>query len=408
MKFLKENKHTWVIPVYAVLYMTSFVLLERSRVKPNIIHCALDDRIPFCEYFIVPYVLWFGFVAVTLWYFAFRCRERKEYWQFVGALGTGMTVFIIVSFVFPNGQDLRPALEEGNLFVQAVKVLYRLDTPTNIFPSMHVFNALACEAAILNHADCRKHKAVTWGSGILTVLVVLATMFLKQHSVMDVISAIVLYAVCYFIFYRILPEHEREISGLLTRKEILTIPNMLSLFRLVLAVLFLGIDQRYGGLAANRNVLTGILILSGISDFLDGKIARKFHMVSEVGKVLDPIADKVTQGVLLLCFFSEYKAARGVFVLFLVKECYMGVMGAKTVKKVQKNEGAKWYGKISTAVFYAIMVILIVFRNISEKTANLLILCCGCFMLLAFVMYARHYVILQKGKLKTDKDIKTA
>lgn len=389
-----------MILIYAVFYFSSFVFLEQSSVKPNIIHCAIDDAIPFCEYFIVPYVLWYGFFAITLWYFAFRCREREEYWQLIGSLGVGMTVFIIVSFIYPNGQDLRPVLGEGNLFVQAVKILYRIDTPTNIFPSMHVFIAIACGTSILRNEDCRRHKLVAWGTRALTVLVVLSTMFLKQHSVADVVSAIALYAVCYQVFYKVLPEYKEEIARLATREELLTVPNLLSAFRLVLAVLFLGIHQRYGGMTENRTLLTGILILSGISDFMDGKIARKFHMVSEVGKVLDPIADKVTQGVLLICFFSEYEVAKGVFLLFLVKECYMAVMGTKTVKKVKKNDGARWYGKISTAVFYTVMVILIIFRDIPETTANLLILCCGGFMLLAFVMYARHYSVLQREKTK--------
>lgn len=198
-----------------------------------------------------------------------------------------------------------------------------------------------------------KYKSVMWGTGTLTVLVVLSTVFLKQHSVVDVVFSIVLYGICYYVFYRVLPGYKEEITRLATREELLTVPNLLSTFRLVLAVLFWGIYQRYGGMAENRKLLTGILLLSGITDFLDGKIARRFHMVSEVGKILDPIADKVTQGVLLICFFSEYEVAKGVFLLFLIKECYMSVMGTRAIKRVKKNEGAKWYGKINTAVFYA-------------------------------------------------------
>lgn len=406
MNLLKNKKHIWIILIYGIFYISSFIYLEQSSVKPNIIHCAFDDFIPFCEYFIIPYVLWYGFIAVTLWYFAFRCKERKEYWQLITTLGVGMTVFIIVSFVYPNGQELRPALEGENFFIQAVKILYWIDTPTNIFPSMHVFDAVACGVAILKNDDCRKNKILTWGTGILTVLVILSTMFLKQHSVVDVISALALYVLCYQIFYKVVPKYERQIARLVTREEVLTIPNILSMFRLILAVLFLGIYQRYGGMEENRNVLVSILILSGITDFLDGKIARKFDMVSEVGKILDPIADKVTQGVLLICFFSKYELAKGVFLLFLVKECYMAVMGAKTVIKVKENEGARWYGKINTIVFYATMAVLIFFPNIPKTMADLLILCCGGCMLLAFILYARHYYILQKDKMKPIKDKK--
>ena len=85
-----------------------------------------------------------------------------------------------------------PVQRAGNLFVQAVKLLYRIDTPTNIFPSMHVFIAVACGGAILKNGNCRKYKSVMWGTGTLTVLVVLSTVFLKQHSVVDVVFSIVL------------------------------------------------------------------------------------------------------------------------------------------------------------------------------------------------------------------------
>jgi cardiolipin synthase len=137
-------------------------------------------------------------------------------------------------------------------------------------------------------------------------------------------------------------------------------------------------------------------MISGITDFLDGFIARKFNMVSELGKLLDPIADKVTQGVLLLCFLSEYKLIKYVFILFVVKECSMAAMGTKTMIKTGENDGAKWYGKVSTAVFYTVMVVLFLFPGIPETSANLLILCSGGCMLLALIMYLRHYYFLQK------------
>jgi cardiolipin synthase len=167
------------------------------------------------------------------------------------------------------------------------------------------------------------------------------------------------------------------------------------MFRLVLAFLFLGIYQKYGGMAEHKELLTGILILSGITDFLDGMIARKFHMISEVGKILDPVADKVTQGVLLFCLLSEYKLAKAIFLLFVMKECCMAVLGAKAVMKTRENEGAQWYGKLNTMVFYIVMIVLIFCPDIPETVANLLILCCGGCMLLAFIMYARYFYILQ-------------
>lgn len=400
MNLRKKNKHLWIIPVYGIFYMTAFMCLEKSSARPNLIHSVLDDYIPFCEYFIIPYVLWYGFMAATIYYFALVYDGQREYWQLLGMLGTGMTAFLIISFVYPNGHELRPVLSDDSGFIRAVKFLYQIDTPTNVLPSIHVFNTLACSTAVFRNASCRKNRGLLAGTGILAVLIILSTMFLKQHSVIDVLAAIILYLLCSQVFYKWIPMYWKQLSGLFTKKEILTIPNLLSVFRLVIAVLFLGIAAR-GGLKENRTVLTGLLILSGVSDFLDGKIARKFHMVSEVGKLIDPIADKVTQGVLLLCLFSEYRLTRWVFVLFLIKESYMAVMGTRTMVKLQKNDGARWYGKVSTTVFYLVMTVLIVFGDLPETVANIFIGCCGACMLLAFVMYARQYRAAQQGSLKS-------
>ena len=111
----------------------------------------MDDLIPFCEYFIIPYVLWFLVVLGSVMYFALGSPGKKEYYQYMATLGVGMTLFLIISFVYPNGQNLRPELTGEGPFIQAVQLLYQTDTPTNIFPSIHVFNAVACCVALLNN-----------------------------------------------------------------------------------------------------------------------------------------------------------------------------------------------------------------------------------------------------------------
>ncbi len=190
--------------------------------------------------------------------------------------------------------------------------------------------------------------------------------------------------------------NDKKTARLFAKEEILTIPNFLSMFRLGLAVLIPGIAQKPGGMEENRELLAAILALSAVTDFLDGKIARKFHMVSEVGKILDPVADKVTQGVLLLCLIPKYSLVKGVLALFLVKESFMAIVGARTICRTKKNEGALWYGKASTAVFYAVMILLIFFIHIPKMAADILIICCGCWILAAFLMYAHHFHMQRK------------
>ncbi len=390
IKFWKKNKLDIGITIYGIFYLLSFLWLELHSENVTVIHCRLDDFIPFCEYFIIPYILWFAFVLMTKQYFSSNKRPKEEYYKLLAILCTGMTLFLIISFVFPNGHNLRPTLTGDSIFIWAVKLLYLIDTPSNILPSLHIFEAVACCMALLLNEEFRKNKRRSIGVVVLTISIILATMFLKQHSVIDVITALILNVISYQLFYRFLPATKDSWSPLLKKEEIFTIPNLLSMFRIVLAILFLGIFKRYGR-NEMQEVLIGILIVSGITDFLDGKIARKYNMISEVGKLIDPIADKLTQGVVLFCLIEQYPLAKIVLFLFVIKECYMFMEGTKTVVETKSNDGAKWYGKLSTAVFYAVMTILLLFRDISEHKANILLWISGGCMLIAFIMYAREY-----------------
>ena len=182
MEFLKKYKHTLIIPIYGIFYMLAFGYVEQRKVPINIIHMKIDDYIPFCEYFIIPFLLWFAYVAVTVFYFAFINKNKQEYWQFILTLGIGMTLFIVVSLIYPNGQNLRPELTGDGIFIQLVQYLYTIDTPTNILPSIHVFNSIACCIAVFHHKPFQKRKVLLTGTAVLTTLIVLATVFLKQHT----------------------------------------------------------------------------------------------------------------------------------------------------------------------------------------------------------------------------------
>lgn len=204
MECLKKHKHFLAVPIYGFFYLLAFQYVEHRRVRPYIISMEIDEYIPFCEYFIIPYLLWFAYIFATVFYFSFINKNKKEYWQLIFTMGVGMTIFIIISLLFPNGQDLRPSLSgaEDSLCIQLVRHLYRLDTPTNIFPSIHVFNSVACCLAVFHHPGFRKRKFLLGGTALLTILIVLATVFLKQHTILDVIAALGLNAICWQLFYR--------------------------------------------------------------------------------------------------------------------------------------------------------------------------------------------------------------
>ena len=204
MKFLKKYQHGLVITIYALIYLLLFQYLEQRPIyQYHVIHTVFDDYIPFCEYFIVPYLLWFPYMFGAVAYFIFWNDNKREYYQLTKNLCMGMTIFLIVSFIYPNGHMLRPVtFEHDNIFVHMVQWLYASDTPTNILPSIHVFNSLAIHRAITSCQRLKDHRGIRMASWTLTLLIILSTMFLKQHSVVDVRLGATMAFAGYLIFYR--------------------------------------------------------------------------------------------------------------------------------------------------------------------------------------------------------------
>lgn len=196
-------QRAFIVISYAAFYLISFTLLEHRKATYHMLSSFLDGYIPFCKYFIIPYFAWFVFMIAALAYFTLFCEDQIEFCQFSGVLGMGLTVFLLISFLYPNAQQLRPVLEGNDILTQAVALLYRIDTPTNILPSMHVFCSVACCYAIVKHSRFQTNRLLKAGTIMLTVCIVLSTLFLKQHSTVDVAAALMLNIICCLIFYKI-------------------------------------------------------------------------------------------------------------------------------------------------------------------------------------------------------------
>lgn len=195
---------------YMLVYLAAFFFLEQRKTTYHIIRSGLDGYIPFCEVFIIPYVLWFFYVSLTVIYLCLK--ESEESSKLAAFLMIGMTAFIVVSAIYPNGHRLRPtSFERDNIFTYMVSVLYQTDTSTNILPSIHVYNSIAIMIAVARAKEFRKHKIVSAGMQVLGLLIILSTMFLKQHSVVDVLLALILAAVVQIVVYR--RPNEQEISS---------------------------------------------------------------------------------------------------------------------------------------------------------------------------------------------------
>lgn len=200
-KYYERYKHAIPLLVYAVIYCSWFAYLEKTVKRPaSLIHMKLDDSIPFCEIFVIPYFLWFAYVSLTVLYLFFR--DKQDYIRTCTFLFTGMTVFLIVSTLWPNGHHLRPnVMPRDNIFTAMVARLYRMDTPTNLWPSIHVYNSLGAHFAVIKNPRLCRNKAVHIGSLVLCVSIILSTVFIKQHSVFDVLTAFIMSAVMYILVY---------------------------------------------------------------------------------------------------------------------------------------------------------------------------------------------------------------
>lgn len=173
----------------------------------------------------------------------------------------------------------------------------------------------------------------------------------------------------------------------LDKRQILTVPNLLSLLRLLMIPLFV-----YLYLNGYKRWTAAVLILSGITDVVDGFIARHFGQVSDIGKALDPIADKLTQAAMLVCLMSGYPMMIVPFVLLAVKEIFAAVSGLIVIRRTGFVPGAEWHGKLTTMLLYGMMIIHVVWQDIPGWMSNVLNSGCVVMMLLSLVLYARRNI----------------
>lgn len=166
-------------------------------------------------------------------------------------------------------------------------------------------------------------------------------------------------------------------------KRILTIPNLLSAFRLLLVPVIVWL---YCG-EENYPLTACVLLLSGATDVVDGFIARRFHMVSDLGKVLDPVADKLTQAVALGCLLTRFHVIWWLLAVLVVKETLMAVMGIFVIRKTRAVHSAAWHGKLATCILYAVILAHIVWYDIPAAASGLLAAAGTAGILLSLVLY---------------------
>lgn len=170
--------------------------------------------------------------------------------------------------------------------------------------------------------------------------------------------------------------------------KIWTVPNAMSFFRLLLVPVIVWAYM----VRQNTPLTITLLAVSALTDILDGRIARRFNMVSDLGKALDPLADKLTQASIVLCLAFSRPLLWIVLGICVVREPCMAILGYVTIKKTNQVPCAKWYGKLSTVVLYSASISMLVFPNMPQHVSNVLVAICVICVSSALLLYTRYYV----------------
>lgn len=202
--FFKTKGWRILFGAYIFIYMPWFMTLEKifnsDYPELHIINVPLDNVIPFCEFFIIPYMLWFFYVMGACIYMFLKGTD-SEFLKFALSLVIGMSLALTICMIYPNGLTLRPDYIPDNFCGKIITILYSTDTSTNVFPSIHVYNSLAVNFALLKCKALKGHTVIKTLSTILCIAICLSTVFLKQHSVVDVLGGILLFILLYIFIY---------------------------------------------------------------------------------------------------------------------------------------------------------------------------------------------------------------
>lgn len=197
--------HAWVF-LYAFIYIPGFFFIEQMSVTTyNLIYSPIDDLIPFCELFVIPYYIWFPYMLIVFLYIFFTSKE--EFYKIATLIISGMTLFLIISMIYPNAHQLRPEyFERDNILTKLVTFTYSIDTPTNILPSIHVYNSIGCHIGVMKSERLKDNHWIRRISFLISISIVLSTVFIKQHSIIDGILALLFICIMYFLIYIIYPK----------------------------------------------------------------------------------------------------------------------------------------------------------------------------------------------------------
>lgn len=200
-EFLKKNRYYFYllyIPIYLIMFFVTENFIDGSG-GYWVSYVPFDDVIPFVDWFVVFYVLWYPLmIGVGL---LLLIKDKKAYERYFLMIAIGFTACIIFYWIFPNGQDLRlESFENETIFTKLISMLWASDTNTNVLPSMHCYGSLCAVLAVLDSEKIKNFWLIS-GVGVLSLLICASTCLIKQHSVLDAVAAVVMIVPLYLTIY---------------------------------------------------------------------------------------------------------------------------------------------------------------------------------------------------------------
>ena len=199
LDWIKAHKYCLVL-LYFLFYLPAFFILEKVSSPKVTVYCPIDGLIPFIPAFVFPYFTWHLLIPIILIFF--MIKDREAFLRLCFTMFTGMTAALFIYAIIPNGLNIRVPVTGNSLPEKICSLLYSIDTPTNVCPSIHVSSTVAISFSVQNAYSLKKHRAIRIFLHIISILIIVSTLFIKQHSIYDVIGGFVLTFILWFISLR--------------------------------------------------------------------------------------------------------------------------------------------------------------------------------------------------------------
>ncbi|HBM74024.1 MAG TPA: phosphatidic acid phosphatase [Clostridiaceae bacterium] len=195
-----KHKHMYLLFLFLIQIIWFFYDEKVVRVPKYIMFSNLDTYIPFVKEFVVMYVFWYFYMVIAFIYLGIT--SPPDFCKLFIFIFAGMTIAHIVYLVFPNGQNLRPYISGNDIFSKTIKYIYSIDTPTNVSPSVHVINSIGIFIVMAKSQRLKKNTAIKILLFMCTLSITMSTLFIKQHSIVDVFYSIIVSALLYILIYK--------------------------------------------------------------------------------------------------------------------------------------------------------------------------------------------------------------